>query len=114
MKVIADDLEKPIRTDDVSMSSFTDAAFAELAAHKPGDAIPFYEIEGHILELWDQLNELTLEKSLLEAQDTVPLREGKGVHSCSTGTGSLAAPSAAIVDRRGIGFAGEDCGKRVS
>lgn len=50
------------------MSSTTDAAFAELATHKSGDAIPFYEVEGQILELWDQLNELTLEKTLLEAQ----------------------------------------------
>lgn len=54
------------------MSSSTDAAFAELAAHKSGDAIPFYEIEGQILELWDQLNELTLEKALLETQNAEP------------------------------------------
>ena len=54
------------------MSSSTDAAFAELAAHKTGDAIPFYEIEGQILELWDQLNELILEKALLETQNTPP------------------------------------------
>ncbi|CAF9927290.1 MAG: hypothetical protein ALECFALPRED_003679 [Alectoria fallacina] len=54
------------------MSFSTDAAFADLAAQGPGDALPFYEIEGQILELWDQLNELRLEKALLEAQDTVP------------------------------------------
>ena len=57
------------------MSSTTDAAFAELAAHKSGDAIPFYEVEGQILELWDQLNELTLEKALLEAQGAMTLSE---------------------------------------
>ena len=55
------------------MSSSTDAAFADLAAHKTGDALPFYEIEGQILELWDQLNELRMEKALLEAQDTIPI-----------------------------------------
>ena len=83
MKVIASDLEIRVRAKNAPMSSFTDAAFAELAAHKSGDAIPFYEIEGHILELWDQLNELTLEKALLEAQDSTPLREGEYVDSWS-------------------------------
>ena len=57
------------------MSSSTDAALAELAAHKSGDAIPFYELEGQILGLWDQLNELMLEKALLEAQGAIPLGE---------------------------------------
>ena len=57
------------------MSSSTDAAFAELAAHKPSDTIPFYELEGQILELWDQLNELTLERAILEAQSALPLSE---------------------------------------
>lgn len=55
------------------MSSTTDAAFADLAGHKSGDVLPFYEIEGQILELWDQLNELRLEKALLEAQEKVPM-----------------------------------------
>ena len=55
------------------MSSSTDAAFAELAAHKSGDVIPFYELEGQILELWDQLSELTLERAILEAQSALPL-----------------------------------------
>lgn len=54
------------------MSLSTDAAFADLAAYRSGDALPFYEIEGQILELWDQLNEMRLEKGLLESQDTVP------------------------------------------
>ena len=57
------------------MSPSIDAAFADLAAHKPGDALPFYEIEGQILEQWDQLNELRLEKALLEAQATAPSGE---------------------------------------
>ena len=55
------------------MSLSTDAAFADLAAHRSGDALLFYEIEGQILELWDQLNELSLERGLLESQDTVPI-----------------------------------------
>ncbi len=67
------------------MPSSTDAAFAELAAYNSGDAIPFYEIEGHILELWDHLNELTLEKALLEAQDTVPRGEDVRLVCKSTG-----------------------------
>ena len=53
-------------------SSSVDAAFADFAAYKSGDALPFYEIEGQVLELWDHLNELRLEKALLEAQNTVP------------------------------------------
>ena len=57
------------------MSSSTDAAFAELAADKPGDTIPFYELEGQILELWDQLNELTLERAVLEARGALPSSE---------------------------------------
>ena len=66
------------------MSSSIDASLAELAAHRSGDAIPFYEIEGQVLELWDQLNELRLEKSLLEAQNTTPL--GEYVHLGSNST----------------------------
>ncbi|KAK3167226.1 hypothetical protein OEA41_010352 [Lepraria neglecta] len=53
------------------MSSSTDAAFAEFAAHESGDTLPFYEIEGQVLALWDQLNELKLEQALLEAQNTL-------------------------------------------
>lgn len=49
------------------MSSSTDAAY------KSGDALPFYEIEGQILDLWDQLNELRLEKALLQVHDTIPI-----------------------------------------
>ena len=56
----------------VPMSSSTDAAYAGHAAHESGDAIPFYELEGHILELWDHLNDLMLEKALLEAQNALP------------------------------------------
>ena len=43
------------------------SAFAGLAAHESGDTVPFYEIEGQVLELWDQLNELKLEQALLQA-----------------------------------------------
>ena len=55
------------------MSSSVDAAFADFAAYQSGDALPFYELEGQVLELWDQLNELRLEKTLLEAQNTIPI-----------------------------------------
>ena len=57
----------------VPMSSSIDTTYADLAAHKSGDALPFYELEGQVLELWDQLNELKLEKALLEAQGTPPI-----------------------------------------
>ncbi|KAL2046359.1 hypothetical protein N7G274_001806 [Stereocaulon virgatum] len=53
------------------MSSATDAAFADLATHESGDTLPFYEAEGQLLALWDQLNELKLEQALLEAQNTM-------------------------------------------
>ena len=46
----------------------SDDAFACIAADEPGDTVPFYEIEGQVLALWDQLNELNLEKTLLETQ----------------------------------------------
>lgn len=57
------------------MSSSVDAAFADFATYKPGDALPFYELEGQVLELWDQLNELRLEKALLEVRNTVPIEQ---------------------------------------
>lgn len=93
------------------MSSSTDAAFAGFAAEKSGDALPFYEIEGQILELWDQLNELRLEKALLEAQDTI-----------SIGITSVKIPNAlananltrsATISGGRSGCAGEACGERV-
>lgn len=52
------------------MSASFDVAFADLAAHESGDTLPFYEVEGQVLALWDQLNELKLEQALLEAQVT--------------------------------------------
>lgn len=42
--------------------------FADLAAYRPSDTIQFYEAEGKVLELWDQLDEHALERALLEAQ----------------------------------------------
>jgi hypothetical protein len=57
-------------SEDVIMSSATDAAFADFATHKTGDTLPFYEAEGQVLTLWDQLNELKLEQALLEARNT--------------------------------------------
>lgn len=47
-------------------------AFAKYADDQPGDALPFYEAEGRILALWDQLNELKLEVALMEAQINPP------------------------------------------
>ena len=52
-------------------TSITDA-FAKYANDEPGDALPFYEAEGRILALWDQLNELKLEIALMEAQTNPP------------------------------------------
>ena len=56
-------------SENVAMSFPGDAetAFAGLAAHESGDTVPFYEIEGQVLALWDQLNELKLEQALLQA-----------------------------------------------
>lgn len=48
-----------------------EVVFADYAAHESGDTLPFYEVEGQILALWDQLNELKLEKALLETRTTL-------------------------------------------
>lgn len=50
------------------MSLSRDIAFGHFAANEPGDTTPFYQAEGQVLELWDQLNELKLEQAHLEAQ----------------------------------------------
>lgn len=42
------------------------ADFAKYAEEQPGDTLPFYEVEGKILALWDQLNELKIELSIAE------------------------------------------------
>ena len=55
-------------------------AFAQIAADQSGDTLPFYPIETQILSLWDQLNELKLEKALLEAQ--VGAREPMVIACC--------------------------------
>ena len=46
--------------------------FASYANDDPSDTLLFYEAEGRLLSLWDQLNELKLEISLLEAQSNSP------------------------------------------
>ena len=46
--------------------------FAKYANDQPGDALPFYETEGRLLALWDQLKELKLEIALKEAQVNPP------------------------------------------
>ena len=43
-------------------------ALLEIANHQRNDIQPFYELEGKILGLWDQLNELKLEIAVFEAQ----------------------------------------------
>ena len=52
------------------MPSPAEVAFGDLAAHESGDVLPFYEVEGQVLALWDRLNELKLEKAIIEAQTT--------------------------------------------
>lgn len=61
---------KRMNLNESPMSVSFDVAFADLAAHESGDTLPFYEVEGQVLALWDQLNELKLEQALLEAQVT--------------------------------------------
>ena len=69
MEAVIDGLGATEISEKVAMSSAGDAetAFAGLAAHESGDTVPFYEIEGQVLALWDQLNELKLEQALLQA-----------------------------------------------
>ena len=47
-------------------------AFAKYADDRPGDALPFYEAEGRLIALWDQLSQLKLEIALMEAQANLP------------------------------------------
>ena len=47
-----------------------DGTFADLSRNEARDTIPFYQAEGQILELWDQVQELKLEQALLQAQTT--------------------------------------------
>ena len=69
MEAVIDGLSATEISEDTVMSTATNAetAFAGLAAHESGDAVPFYEAEGQVLALWDQLNELKLEQALLHA-----------------------------------------------
>ena len=41
--------------------------FEHLVEHKPGATVQFYEAEGRVLELWDELQELQLRRALFEA-----------------------------------------------
>ncbi len=72
MGALIDGLGATEISDNVAMSSAgeTETAFAGLAAHESSDTLPFYEIEGQVLALWDQLNELKLEQALLQASLT--------------------------------------------
>ena len=69
MEAVIDGLRATEISGNVAMSSAGNAetAFAGLAAHESGDTVPFYEVEGQVLALWDQLNELKLEQALLQA-----------------------------------------------
>lgn len=72
MEAVIDGLRATEIDERVAMSSAGDAetAFAGLATYESGDTVPFYEIEGQVLALWDQLNELKLEQALLQASPT--------------------------------------------
>ena len=72
MEGLIDGLGATKISENVAMSSAgsTETALAGLAAHESGDTLPFYEIEGQVLALWDQLNELKLEQALLQASLT--------------------------------------------
>ena len=61
------DLDTPLAAASSSLDNF-----AKYADDEPGDALPFYETEGRVLALWDQLNELKLEIALMEAQANPP------------------------------------------
>ena len=69
METVIDGLRATEISENVAMSFEGDpaTAFAGLATHESGDTVPFYELEGQVLALWDQLNELKLEQALLEA-----------------------------------------------
>ena len=72
MEAVIDGLSATGISENAAMSTATNAetAFAGLAAHESGDTVPFYEVEGQVLALWDQLNELKLEQALLQAQSS--------------------------------------------
>ena len=72
MEAVIDGLRATEISENVAMSSAGNAetAFTGLAAHESGDTVPFYAVEGQVLALWDQLNELKLEQALLHASLT--------------------------------------------
>lgn len=72
MEAVIDGLRATEISENAAMSSAGSAetAFAGLAAHASGDTVPFYEVEGQVLALWDQLNELKLEQAVLHASLT--------------------------------------------
>ena len=55
--------------------------FASFAADEPSDTLTFYTLEAQLLALWDQLNELKLEKALLQAQLQIKPSAGKCSHT---------------------------------
>ena len=67
MEAVIDGLSATAISENPAMSTATETAFAGLAAHESGDTVPFYEAEGQVLALWDQLNELKLEQAILQA-----------------------------------------------
>ena len=52
--------------DDSHQAGSIEEGFTQYAEDQPDDKLPFYEIEGQILSLWDRLNELKLEIAVLE------------------------------------------------
>ena len=57
----------------------TDSAYVKLAESIPLNTVVFSASEMHLLELYDQLQELRLEHALLVAQNTV----ATGHHCCT-------------------------------
>ena len=100
MATLSADVQR-MRLENVDSSSgTTEDSFAQIAADRPGDILPFYEIEGQLLALWDQLNELKLEKSLLEARaDRENIQGGSHAPSIPT-VGSPNANRGAYTDQR--------------
>lgn len=71
MERLAAAVKRANLNDESSMSN--NATLAVFATQESEDTLPFYEVEGRVLALWDQLKELKLEEALLEAQLTLPL-----------------------------------------
>lgn len=79
MAFLSPNLESLDLSHDPTNGSTTHATneFASFAADEPSDTLTFYTLEAQLLALWDQLNELKLEKALLQAQLQIEPSPGK-------------------------------------